>query len=75
MSLTPAQCKAARELLKWSLLDLGYRARISEKTVSRFETTHHVTRPDNIEAMCRAFEAAGVVFGDDGERVARRGKP
>jgi hypothetical protein len=40
--VTPTQCKAARDLLGWKLLDLGYRSRTSEKTVSRFETVRGV---------------------------------
>jgi hypothetical protein len=79
MKLTSTQCKAARELLGWTLLDLGYRSRTSEKTVSRFETMRGVTRPDNVEAMRRALETAGVEFiaengGGAGVRLSK-GKP
>jgi hypothetical protein len=55
-----------RGLLGWGLLDLGYRSRTSEKTVSRFETMRGTTRADNVETMRRTLEGAGVAFGEDG---------
>jgi transcriptional regulator with XRE-family HTH domain len=72
VTLTPAQCKGAREMLGWTLLDLGYRSRTSEKTVSRFETNRCVTRADNVEAMRRTLEAAGVAFDGEGRVTLRK---
>jgi len=34
MTITGEQVKAARELLGWTLLDLGYRASVSEATIA-----------------------------------------
>jgi transcriptional regulator with XRE-family HTH domain len=59
---TGAQVKAARELLGWTLLDLGYRAGVSEPTISAFEQTLRTFRPSCVEAIKRALEAAGVEF-------------
>jgi transcriptional regulator with XRE-family HTH domain len=60
--ITGAQVMAARALLGWSLLDLGYRARVSEPTVAAFEQTLRTVRPTRVEAMKRALEAAGIKF-------------
>jgi transcriptional regulator with XRE-family HTH domain len=65
MSITPAQCKAARDLLGWTLLDLGYRARVSDSTILTFEAARRRVRPDRVEAMRRTLEGAGVVFDED----------
>jgi DNA-binding XRE family transcriptional regulator len=59
---TCAQVKAARELLGWTLLDLGYRAGVSEPTISAFEQTLRTFRPSCVEAIKRALEAVGVEF-------------
>jgi transcriptional regulator with XRE-family HTH domain len=65
MSITPGQCKAARELLGWTVLDLGYRARISDSTVMRFEAARLPIRPEKAQAMRTVLEAAGVIFVEE----------
>jgi transcriptional regulator with XRE-family HTH domain len=74
MTISPQQCKAARELLKWTLLDLGYRARVSEKTVSRFEAAQRIADVNKVEAIRRTLEAAGIIFDEDGRVRLREGK-
>ena len=78
MIITGEQVKAARQLLGWTLLDLGYRAGVSEATVAAFEGTRRTTRPDNMQAIQRALESAGVIFVEEnGERPGvrlRKGK-
>jgi transcriptional regulator with XRE-family HTH domain len=76
MTMTGVQAKAARTLLGWSLLELGYRARVSDPTITAFEKVRRPIRPEMVLAIQRAFEAAGIVFDDDGQSVRlREGKP
>jgi transcriptional regulator with XRE-family HTH domain len=72
MTLTGAQVSAARALLGWTLLDLGYEARVSEPTIAAFEQTLRSIRPVSVEAIKRALEAAGVAFYDDGRVTLRK---
>ena len=51
MTVAVAQVKAARELLGWTLLGLGYRARVSEPTISAFEGSTRSARPDKVQAI------------------------
>jgi ribosome-binding protein aMBF1 (putative translation factor) len=65
--ITPAQCKAARELLGWSQPRLAARAdNISETTTRNFEDGHQPT-DQKIAAIQRALEAAGVEFTNGDE--------
>jgi transcriptional regulator with XRE-family HTH domain len=65
MTITGAQVKAARELLGWTLLGLGYRARVSEPTISAFEGSRRSVRPDKVEAIRITLETAGVIFVEE----------
>jgi transcriptional regulator with XRE-family HTH domain len=65
MTITGAQVKAARELLGWTLLGLGYRARVSEPTISAFEGSRRTIRLDKVQAIRLALEAAGVIFVEE----------
>lgn len=67
MTVTCKQVKAARELLGWTLLDLGYRADVSEATIAALEMAQRTTRPDKLRAIRRALEAAGVIFVEENE--------
>jgi DNA-binding XRE family transcriptional regulator len=64
--ITPTQCKMARAALGWSTKDLGKRAHVAGNTVVRFENGRHDANPATIFAIRSAFEAAGVLFQDDG---------
>jgi transcriptional regulator with XRE-family HTH domain len=64
MSLSPAQCRAARALLAWTQDELADRAAVSRGTVRGFETGQHALRRATAAAMRRALEAAGVVLLD-----------
>jgi hypothetical protein len=78
VTVTGEQVKVARKPLKWSLFDLGcgYRARVSDSTIEAFEGARRTIRPDNMQAIQRALEAAGIEFDENwpGVRV-RKGKP
>ena len=65
--ITPAECKAARELLGWSRTRLAARADdISESTIRTFEDGHRPT-DRKISAIRCALESAGVEFAEDAE--------
>jgi transcriptional regulator with XRE-family HTH domain len=66
MNLTPAQSRAARGLLDWSQLALGARANLSESTIRDFEKGRRVPSINNLAAIQRALESAGVEFTNDG---------
>jgi transcriptional regulator with XRE-family HTH domain len=65
MSLTPAQCKAARALLGWTQLDLAKFASVSADAIRYFETEKRTPRPASLEQINIAFADAAVTFIDD----------
>ena len=67
---TPQQSRAARGWLDWSQEDLAKLARVSLSTVRDFEKGRRVPIPNNLDAMCRAFEAHGIRPLVDGKRDA-----
>ncbi|MEO7178688.1 MAG: helix-turn-helix transcriptional regulator [Allosphingosinicella sp.] len=56
----------ARAALEWSLEDSAAAAGVSRRTVLRLERYHRDVTPELIQALRRAYEAAGVRFLDDG---------
>jgi hypothetical protein len=71
VSITPAECKAARALLR--LAARG--ADISETTIGNFEEGRRIS-DEKIAAICRALESAGVEFTNGGEPgVKLKAKP
>jgi DNA-binding XRE family transcriptional regulator len=76
MTITGEQCKAARKLLKWSKLQLGHKAGVSDATIESFEVSRYPLRPKNVRAIRHSLEAAGIEFCDKGHGVRmREGKP
>jgi transcriptional regulator with XRE-family HTH domain len=72
--MTPDQSRAARGLLDWSQAELAVRSNLSESTVRDFEKGRRIPSINNLAAIRRALEAAGVEFidGDQpGVRLAR----
>src|ERR1700756_893167 len=75
--VSPAQCRAARALLKWTQAKLAQQAAVARKTVADFElgnrSLHRRTRLD----ITVALEAAGIEFiwNVDGEGVRFARKP
>jgi transcriptional regulator with XRE-family HTH domain len=67
--LTPAQCRAARGWLDWTQADLAKRASVSMSTIRDFESGKRAPIANNMEALRRAIDAAGV------QLVFRKGKP
>ena len=74
--VSPAQCRAARALLKWTQAKLAQQAAVARKTVADFElgnrSLHRRTRLD----VTVALEAAGIEFiwsaEGEGVRFARK---
>ena len=76
-----SQMRAARSLLDWTQADLAEKAGISAPTIKRMEKIGlGRSSMDNVQAVQRALEEAGVVFipengGGAGVRLAKpRGK-
>lgn len=67
--MTPEQCRAARAWLSWSQKDLSERANVAPNTVYEFETKRRDPMPNNIAALRRALENAGIrlLFDQNGE--------
>ena len=65
-ALRPDQSRMARAALLWSLEDAAAAAGLSRRTILRFERYHRDVTPRLIQALRRAYEAAGLRFLDDG---------
>ncbi len=57
-----SQSRAARALIEWSQSTLAENANLSESTIRDFEKGRRVPSPNNLSAIRRALEAAGVDF-------------
>jgi transcriptional regulator with XRE-family HTH domain len=62
MEINMAQVRAARSLLDWTQSDLAAAAKIALPTVKRYETGVRTPIPNNLTAIRRALEEAGVEF-------------
>ena len=62
MSISAAQCRAARALLNLSQSDVAEAAHISAPTVGAFERHGKVPAYNNLQAIRTALEAAGILF-------------
>ena len=62
MSITAAQCRAARGLLSWSQERLAEQANVARATVADFERETRKPMANNLAAIRSALEAAGVEF-------------
>lgn len=74
--LTPAQSRAARGLIEWSQEQLAQASHLGLSTIRDFEKGRRVPTHNNLEAIRRALEVAGVVFiaengGGAGVRLAK----
>ncbi|MCJ2049373.1 multiprotein-bridging factor 1 family protein [Methylobacterium sp. J-070] len=63
----PALSRAARGLIDWSQSDLAAASGVSLSTVRDFETSKRTPIANNLAALQRALEAAGVEFTNGGE--------
>jgi transcriptional regulator with XRE-family HTH domain len=60
--MTPAQCREARVLLGTSQLALAAASQVSRSTIITFESTARNMGRNNLAAVQRAHEDAGVEF-------------
>jgi hypothetical protein len=81
-TLTSAQIRAARSLIKWTAEDLARQSSVSLRTIRRAELAdqHTSMTTANELAVRGALEAAGVEFIDDngggpGVRLRQRPRP
>jgi len=67
--MSPEQCRAARAWLNWSQDELATKSQVSNSTLRDFEAGRRVPIANNLLAIRRALEDAGMQFlfsqGDD----------
>ena len=79
-SLTSAQIRAARALIRWSAQELATKTEVGVTTIRRAELTASETKLTRVndQAIRRVLEAAGVEYIDgngEGSGVRFRGAP
>ena len=62
MRITPAQCRAARAMLKWSRDNLAAAAKVARRTVVDFERGARRPYDRTLADIKSALEAAGIEF-------------
>jgi predicted transcriptional regulator len=62
MKIIPAQCRAARGLVDMSQATLAEAASVSRNVIVDFEMGRRTTNRNNLAAIHRVLEAAGVEF-------------
>ena len=65
MSITAAQCRAARGMLAWSRDVLTERSHVSKRTIVDFERGARSPHSSTLFAIQTAFEAAGITFVEE----------
>ena len=60
--ITPAQCRAARALLKWTQKDLALESEVNEVTIRNFEIEKAMPMKGTILLLKVTLEDAGVEF-------------
>ena len=69
MTITPNQCRAARELADWSRDDLQKKTKLARETIGNFERGNGNLTMKTLEILKTTFESAGIEFIDDGDRL------
>ena len=60
--ITPAQCRAARALLKWTQKDLARESEVNEVTIRNFEIEKTMPMKGTILLLKVTLEDAGIEF-------------
>ena len=63
--MSPVQCRNARDLLNWSILDLADKADLSIETISAFEGGQDECTESVTETIRCALEDAGIIFTEN----------
>lgn len=63
--MVPAQVRAARNWLAWTQAELAARASVGLSTIKAFEAGKRQPIANNIEAIQKALESAGIRFTAD----------
>ena len=71
MELSPAQCRAARALLKWTQQRLADASDVTKKTIADFEREARSPHARTLRDLRAALEAAGVAFTNGDEPGVR----
>ncbi|MBX5175330.1 helix-turn-helix transcriptional regulator [Rhizobium lentis] len=67
MSISPAQCRAARSLIAWSQDQLAAASNVAKATIANFEVGKRTPYERTLLDIQSALEGAGVVFVANGE--------
>lgn len=67
--IVPEQCRAGRALVNMSQETLAAAAKVGLSTIRNFEAGRSIPVTNNLEAIRRSLESAGVVFEGEGELV------
>ena len=62
MTISPAQCRAARALLGWSQEELSNHSRIAKKSIADFERGARLPHDRTVIAVRSALESSGIEF-------------
>ena len=62
MSLTAAQCRAARALVSLSQEELATASKVAKATIANFETGRREPYSRTLDDLRAALEGAGVIF-------------
>jgi transcriptional regulator with XRE-family HTH domain len=74
VSITPAECKAARKLLGWSQDYVATKLRVGKQAIRKFESRERLPWTLDLAELQRLFEAAGVEFDGDEAGVKHKAK-
>ena len=61
--MSPEQVRAARNWLAWTQAELAAKSKVGLSTVKDYEGGKRAPIVNNLEAMKRALETAGIEFG------------
>lgn len=65
--MSPVQCREARALLNWSLLDLADKADLSLETISNFENYSEELTESVAYMIQSVMQQEGIDFDEDGK--------
>jgi len=73
MSISPAQCRAARAILGMEQNTLAAAASVARGTLIDFEKGRRVPTHNNLAAIRSALESAGIQFVENGDAARGAG--